>query len=134
MTTIRVTVEMTVTGLPDEDARKHARALVEARGLNIVSSTIKRNPDGGRDFTPQPGAPGRLLTRNGRQWQVWAQAPTHLGYKGKGIWVVPVDRRPDDAPVYLADAEHPEYAPAPYTALGKPIRKPKREAPAVAAA
>lgn len=130
MATIRVTVEMTVSGMSDKDARDHARSIVEGRGLNVVSSSIKRLPEEGREFTPKPGHPGRMLIRDGREWQIWAQAPMSLGYKGNAVWVVPGDRRPDDATIYLTDLAYPEYGMKPHTGDGKRIKAQKPTAAA----
>lgn len=117
MTTVRVTVEMTVNGLPDKEARELAREIVERRGLTPVSATVKKAPDSdqAKPLLFKRDQPGALFARGGRRWQVWAQAPVYL--RGRDcVWAVPVDRKSSDAPVYLIDLRYGDIVP--YTGSG----------------
>lgn len=121
MTTVRVTVEMAVNGLPDNEARKHARSIVEARGLTVSSATVKKSADSdtAKPLLFKHGQPGQMVIHSGRRWQVWAPAPA--SYYGKeSVWAVPAERSENDAAVYLL---HLGYAipPKPHNGRGESV-------------
>lgn len=94
MTTVQVTIEMTYGNLDDKAARELARQMIEARGLEVARVAVKAQAGRVKTWAPRRGKPGAPVAANGRRFQVWDEAPD-------GVWVVPEDRRPDDAPVYL---------------------------------
>ena len=100
MSTIRVTVDIEVN-LPDAEAREHARWMVERHGLNVVKVAIHDARGTGKTFIPKAGKPGSVITRDGMALQVWAEGPTR-----DAVWAVPVDRKPEHAPIYLVQGPY----------------------------
>lgn len=114
MTTMFVTVPVTVTGLPDAEARAYARNYVERRGLQVDKITVRAAAKGGgKPFAPKAGKPGSTLVREGRAFQVWADAPAP-----QTVWAIPTTSQEGDAPIYQIDMRSLKGRAAPFTATG----------------
>jgi hypothetical protein len=106
MTKVQVSVEYNLIGMDDATARAHARALVEGRGLIVSGVKVVTEKGAGKEFVPKAGKPGSVITRENRNFVVWADGP-----RSKELWVMPAERREGDADVYLANERwvHPHH-------------------------
>lgn len=115
MSKYRVTIEVEVNGLPDAEARGHARWLAERHGLDVVSTSVVKSKEEGTAFLPKSGTPGSVLTRQGRSFQVWSKSQYM-----HSVWAVPTERRPGDAPVYLIGTRSSDGYASPFRSNGQP--------------
>lgn len=103
---ITVTVEMEFNKLPDDAARELARQIVESKGLNVSKVAIVADKTRVKEFVPKAYAPGwTVKVFTGGEWRlfvVWDQAQHHKG-KNVDLWVQPLERQQQDAPIYRFD-------------------------------